>query len=35
LGLREEADKFVALLRALLVALEDYAGVEHQHIAWI
>ena len=34
-GLREEADKFVASLRALLIALEEYSGVEHQQIAWI
>ena len=34
-GLREEADKFVQSLRTLLIALEEFSGVEHQNIAWI
>ena len=34
-GLREDADKFVAALRALLETLEEYSGVEHRPIAWI
>jgi signal transduction histidine kinase/CheY-like chemotaxis protein len=34
-GLRGDADKLVAELRALIAALEDFAGIEHQHVAWI
>ena len=34
-SLKEEADEFVRTLRALLVSLEDFAGVEHRDISWI
>ena len=34
-SLKEEADEFVRTLRALLISLEDFAGVEHRDISWI
>ena len=34
-ALKEEADEFVRTLRALLISLENFAGVEHRDISWI
>lgn len=34
-GLREDADRFVAELRALISALEEFSGIEHRHLAWL
>ena len=34
-SLKEEADEFVRTLRALIISLEDFAGVEHRDIRWV
>ncbi len=34
-ALKEEADAFVHALRALLISLEEFAGVEHRDINWL
>ena len=34
-ALKDEADEFVRTLRALLISLENFAGVEHRDISWI
>ena len=33
--LKENAEDFVRTLRALLISLEEFAGVEHRDISWI
>jgi HPt (histidine-containing phosphotransfer) domain-containing protein len=34
-ALKDEADEFVRTLRALLVSLETFAGIEHSDIHWV
>jgi len=34
-ALKEEADEFVRTLRALLMSLENFAGIDHRDISWI
>ena len=33
-SLKEEADEFVRTMRALLISLENFAGIEHRDISW-
>ena len=34
-AIKEEADEFVQKMRALLISLETFAGVEHRDINWV
>jgi CheY-like chemotaxis protein len=35
ISIKEEADEFVRALRALLIGLENFAGVDHRDLSWI